>query len=391
MKILMLHGNYSDTGGAEVFVNNQITGLRERGHEVILFCFGNKNIDEKNFIVIKEPESNFLRYVCQFLVNPKGYAQLKKTIKSFNPDIIHLHNIDKHILTFLMPVKNFKTLRSIYDFGIVCPSFWGIRKDDQKVCEQGIGFKCLKHGCINPLLFPFYFYLFRIKYYFQKKNVDGYVTATRLLKEYMEDQGFSNISAFPYFTTRRSNVTANYISSQILFVGKLEENKGCESLIRALSIVIKNIPDVKLTIVGSGLQENKLKSLSRSLNLDSHINFTGSVPNKDVANYYLNSSIVVVPSTCMENSPIVIYEALSFGKPVIATNRGGNPDLIRNGYNGFLVNANNSEELADAVVKILHEKNVELYREIAENAFLSSKQYDIDSYIDNLEMVYSKL
>ncbi len=148
---------------------------------------------------------------------------------------------------------------------------------------------------------------------------------------------------------------------------------------------------MKLTIVGSGLQENKLKSLSRSLNLDSHINFTGSVPNKDVANYYLNSSIVVVPSTCMENSPIVIYEALSFGKPVIATNRGGNPDLIRNGYNGFLVNANNSEELADAVVKILHEKNVELYREIAENAFLSSKQYDINSYIDNLEMVYSKL
>jgi glycosyltransferase involved in cell wall biosynthesis len=55
------------------------------------------------------------------------------------------------------------------------------------------------------------------------------------------------------------------------------------------------------------------------------------------------------------------------------------------------VNANNPEELADAVVKILNKKNVELYREIAENAFLSSKQYDIDNYIDNLEMVYSRL
>ncbi|MGD0169590.1 MAG: glycosyltransferase family 4 protein [Smithella sp.] len=390
MKILMLHGHYSDIGGAEVVINNQITKLKERGHEILLFSFGEKNINEKNLIVVKEPKSDFLKYVYQYLINLKGYARLKKTIKSFKPDIIHLHNIDKHALTFLLPVKNYKTFRTIYDFGIVCPSFWGVHKDERKACDQGIGFKCIKHGCITPLLYPFYYYLFKIKHYFQKKRINGYTTATELLKNYMHNQGFKNIFVFPYFTTKHSYILENTMGKQILFVGRLEENKGCESLIRAFNIVIKNIPDATLTVIGSGLQEGKLKNLSGSLNLAGSINFAGSVPNNQIVKYYLNSSVVVVPSICMDNSPIVIYEALSFGKPVIATNRGGNPELIKNGYNGFVVDANNSdEEIAAAIINLLNDKK--LYNTIADNAILSSCQFDIDKYIDNLEIIYSKL
>ncbi len=91
MKI-MVHDHYSDTGGAEVIINNQIIGLCERGHEVLLFCFGDKDIRENNLLVIKEPKSGFLRYVYQFLINPRGYLQLKKTIRSFKPEIIHFHS-----------------------------------------------------------------------------------------------------------------------------------------------------------------------------------------------------------------------------------------------------------------------------------------------------------
>ena len=92
----------------------------------------------------------------------------------------------------------------------------------------------------------------------------------------------------------------------------------------------------------------------------------------------------------MDNSPIVIYEALSFGKPVIATNRGGNPESMKNGYNGFVVDANNSdEEIAAAIINLLNDKK--LYNTMADNAILSSCQFDIDKYIDNLEIIYSKL
>jgi len=387
----MLHGHYSIIGGAEISINYQMAKLRERGHEILLFCFGDNNIDDKNLIVIKEPKSRFFRYIYQFLINPKGYARLKRTIKSFNPDIIHLHNIDKHILTFLLPIKNYKTIRTIHDFGIVCPSFWGVHKDDQEVCDQGIGIKCLMHKCINPLVYPFYYYLFRIKHYFQEKRVDSFIVPSELLKEYMKQQGFRSISVFPNFTIPRGDIHGNSFKKNILFTGKLEANKGCESLIRAFSIVIENIPDAALTLVGCGADESKLKKLSERLEIDKKIKFAGSVPNNEMEKYYMNSAVVVVPSICMDNSPMVIYEALSFGKPVIATNRGGIPELIKAGYNGYLVDANHPKEMADAIVNILNKNNIELYRVIAENAIVSSRKYDINRYIDNLEMTYRRL
>lgn len=392
MKILMLHSHYSDIGGAEVMVNHQIAKLRERGHEVFYFAFGEKGIDEKNLTVIQEPQSRFLRYFHQFFIHPRGYAKLKEVIKTFNPDIVHLHNIDKHCLTFLLPISHHKTFRTIYDFGIVCPCGWGVHKDDLKVCRQGIGLKCIKHGCIHPLLYPLYRYLFQMKHHIQKRRVHGYATATELLKKYMQQQGFKNISVFPYFPPERITVlTSSVPAKKILFLGLLEKHKGCESLIRAFCIAVGDIPDATLTIVGSGSEQAQLKHLTRSLNVDGKVRFVGNVPHREIKKYYLETSVVVVPSIGMENSPIVAYEALSFGKPVIATHRGGNPELIQNGYNGFLVEANDAKQIADALVKILHDDNRDLYGMLAANAVESSRRYDIDKFVDHLEKAYSEL
>jgi len=390
MKILMLHGHYSETGGSEVIINHQIAGLRHRGHEVLYFCFGDKNIDEKNLIVVKEPASKLLRYIYQLVIHPKGFAKLKKTIKIFQPDVIHLHNIDRHVLTFLLPVKRYRVIRSIHDFGMVCPSFWGIHKDDREICDPGIGLQCIRHGCLNPLSYPFYYYLFKIKRFFQKKRIQNYIVATHVMKKYMESQGFKNISVAPYFTDKRQNTEEHSISRKILFVGKLEENKGCHFLLSAFQIVSKHMPDAVLSIVGSGAEEVKLKTLSRSLNISAKVNFIGTVSHQDIGKQYSDAALVVVPSICMDNSPIVVYEALSFGKPVVASSRGGIPELITNGYNGFLVDAGHPEKMAEAIMNIIAEKNEKPYQTMSRNAFTSSLKYDVDHYIDNLEAVYGR-
>ncbi|MDI6743494.1 MAG: glycosyltransferase family 4 protein [Smithella sp.] len=391
MKILMLHGHYSNTGGAEVVLKHQITRLRQRGHDVLLFCFGDQNIDEKNLVVVKEPQSEFLRYVYQFLINPAGYIRLRKTIRSFSPDVIHLHNIDRHILTFLMPVKNCKAVRSVHDFGMVCPSFWGVHKDDREICDQGIGFKCVRHRCLNPLQYPFYDYLFKIKHYFQKGRVHAYIVATQLMKSYMTSQGFKNVFVSPYFTEKRRDITESSLGRKILFVGSLEKNKGCESLLKAFRIVLQNIPNAELFIAGRGAEEGNLKKISRRLGIGANVHFVGNVPNDKMERYYIDSTVVAVPSLCMDNSPIVIYEAFSFGKPVVASDRGGIPELITNGYNGYLVEAGNPEEMAEAIMKIIGVKNDEFYRTMSRNVLGSSLKYSIDQYIDHLEAVYNKV
>ncbi len=117
----MLHSAHSDSGGAEIVVTQQAQKLSERGHEILLFCYGEQNLKRKNLIIIKEPNFSFFRHLSKLLIHPGGYRTIKKAIKSFRPDIIHLNNINKYPLTFLLPMKYQKTLRSVHDYGIVCP------------------------------------------------------------------------------------------------------------------------------------------------------------------------------------------------------------------------------------------------------------------------------
>jgi len=80
---------------------------------------------------------------------------------------------------------------------------------------------------------------------------------------------------------------------------------------------------------------------------------------------------------------------LSFGKPVITTDRGGNPELIQDGINGFVVSANNPLEISKAAIKLLSDDK--LYKKMAQNALTSSRKFDIEKYVDNLEKIYHGL
>jgi len=201
----------------------------------------------------------------------------------------------------------------------------------------------------------------------------------------MENQGFQNIFVHPYFTPKKIDALHKVKGKELLFVGQLEKNKGCEGLLMAFADIKKKEPSARLTILGSGSQESRLKEISEKSGLD--VRFIGKVLNKEVAKYYLSCSVVVVPSVWMENSPVVIYEALSFGKPVVTTDRGGNPELIEHGKNGFVVPANDSTGITKAVLKLLNDD--ELYAKMAKNALNSSRKFDIEKYIDNLEKIYS--
>ncbi len=239
--------------------------------------------------------------------------------------------------------------------------------------------------------FPLRYYLFQISKHFRQKRIKAYLAATDTLKNFMLAQGFKGISISPYFSALQGKPSFDHEEKKVLFVGALEEHKGFDLLINAFNIAVKNISDSRLIILGEGKQKQKLKNLCRSLNLEDKIHFAGIVSRTDMNSYYSDVATVVVPSLSMENSPLVIYEAFSFGKPVIATNRGGNTDLVIDGHNGFLVDTDNPREMAKAIMNIFNKNNTTLYLSIAKNAFASSNLYSLDKYIDKLEELYAVL
>ncbi len=140
----------------------------------------------------------------------------------------------------------------------------------------------------------------------------------------------------------------------ILFVGHLVERKGVKYLIHAISGIIKKEKNAACYIIGTGYQEESLKKLAKGKELENYVKFLGQKTNAEVADYMNASDLLVLPSL-NEGLPVVVYEALSCGIPVVATNVAGTPELVNKDV-GFLTKPKNAVDLQEKILLALRKK-----------------------------------
>ena len=143
----------------------------------------------------------------------------------------------------------------------------------------------------------------------------------------------------------------------ILYFGRLIKRKGVDYLIRAFAKLAREYNDVVLIIAGEGDEKRNLQDLCRELNIYDKVHFTGFVKEEDKAMYFIACDVFVCPSVTLgmpEIWGIVVNEAMSVGKPVIATTAVGSAyDLVKNGINGFIVPERDIDALYRAMKLIL--------------------------------------
>lgn len=171
-------------------------------------------------------------------------------------------------------------------------------------------------------------------------------------------------------------VTQNSI---VLFVGRLVEVKGCEYLIKGFKSLLDKTREVQLIILGGGPLESDLKKTVQDLKIGEYVKFEGFVEHCKVSDYLSLSDIVVFPSIVdssgfKEGFSVALLEALASGKPIVATRTEGFLEAIEDGWNGFLVEPENPEEIANKILELL--KNQELRTKFSENALETSKKYE---------------
>jgi glycosyltransferase involved in cell wall biosynthesis len=148
---------------------------------------------------------------------------------------------------------------------------------------------------------------------------------------------------------------------RILFVGRLIRWKGVDTLIRAMAQVIREKPGAILSIVGDGEERANLEHLVHDLGISDHVRFLGRVNNEQLSSLYANASVFVLPSRSyqglvMEGLGVVLLEAMAHGVPVIGSDIGGIPDIIKDGSNGFLFPSEDEKKLATKIVTVLSDK-----------------------------------
>lgn len=152
----------------------------------------------------------------------------------------------------------------------------------------------------------------------------------------------------------------------ILYVGRLERRKNLEFLIEAFKLIVEKTK-CKLIIAGSG-EQSSLEEMAFSLGIRNRVVFTGFVEDNVLKQLY-NACVVFVLPSYMEGFGLTLLEAMAAARPVVASNVGGIPELVKNGVNGVLVSTNNPKELATALTFLL--ENLELARSMG----LRNKEY----------------
>lgn len=177
--------------------------------------------------------------------------------------------------------------------------------------------------------------------------------------------------------------------SDIIFVGRLIEDKHVDVLIRAIQITSTVLPDIHGIIVGDGPEHHSLIELSEKLGMTDNITFTGFLDEEDVVRYMKSSKMMVLPST-REGFGMVVVEAFACGLPVIAvkSNDCAVSEIINNGLNGFMV-VLSEENIAEKIIELMD--HPESRATMSVNAIDAATKYSWDILTDEIEHIYEKL
>lgn len=161
-------------------------------------------------------------------------------------------------------------------------------------------------------------------------------------------------------------------------VGLLTKRKGFNILIKAVEILVLkyNVDNVRVLIYGEGEERDNLVSLIREKNLDNIVLLKGHSSN--VIYEMELFDIFVLPSISNEDMPYVLLEAMTLSKPLIGTRIGGIPELIKNEYNGYVVNPNDEFFLAESIHKLVSDRKLcKKFGDRSQNLFYEKFSYDV--------------
>ena len=182
-----------------------------------------------------------------------------------------------------------------------------------------------------------------------------------------------------------TNKKAALDSNQIISVGRLEDVKDFETLIRVFSMCLEKNNDLRLEIVGDGSKKEELINLCKNLNILNYVHFTGKLDSQQVETEMLKSSLFVLTSKS-ESFSLVLVEASALGIPCISFDIDVGPrEIITDSENGFIIKDRNEELMKDKILEVMD--NSDIRNKIGNNAKINAERY----YIENVVNEWKKI
>lgn len=374
MRILLVNYRYFISGGPEKYMFNIKKMLEDNGHEVIPFSIhSNKNVETEYSKYFVEPiGSRDATYFEECKKTPKVIIQMisrscyslevkkaiQREIKDVNPDLVYIiHFVNKLSPSVIKGAKEMgvPVVLRLSDYFLLCPRFDFLC--NREVCEDCLtkGYKaCLKKKCVKgstaaSLIRAFSMKLHKMMHIYD--YVDAFITPSEFLKSKLVANGFQKekITCIPTFTSSRSTIGKPIVGEYGLYFGRITEEKGVETVVKAYEM----LPEKQVKIMGDDSTEEavRLKKYIKDKNIK-NIEFLGFKSGIELENVIKNARFTMIPSIWYDNLPNTALESFQYYKPVLASNMGSLPELVVDGFNGYLFDPYKPDELVEKIRKL---------------------------------------
>lgn len=367
---------YPSINGITITLLNFIQLLAEKGHKIKLYVPNYGNIELKYFhenISIERHISFKLIGYPEFRLAMPVPQKVRKSIKRFKPDIIHIHTPGTLGIIGIKFAERYK-IPLIGTYHTYLPNFLicispnkKIDKFDKKYLSKKIVWK------LSNRLYD---------------KCDLVIVPSESMKEEIKKNGLKteviflsnglNLDNFPSKEKYDGKV-------KLLHVGRMSYEKSVDVIIKSVGILSKEFPDISLSLVGEGPALKSLKLLAKELELEKNIHFFGFVEHSKLSSIYKEHDIFITAST-IETQGIVILEAMASGLPIIGVNKLAIPDCVKNNVNGYTTKPFDEKEMAEKI-KILY-LDSKLREDFGRQSAELVKEHDIKNVIEKLESLY---
>ena len=371
-RVLLVNKFYYPRGGDCICMINLEALLRRLGFEVAVYAMTYSQNLHSEMSGYFAPEISFsggLKNQVKAARRLFGMGDIKasfqKMLDTFRPDIVHFHNIHSYLSPVIVKLaKEYgcRTVWTLHDYKLLCPSYSCLCEG--KICEacftdrtQVVRRKCMK-GSFSASVLAYGEALWWNQKRLQQW-VDTFVCPSSFMAQKMRACGYD-------YT--KLTVICNFIEQNKLdflqtfkddgepqtpyycYVGRLSEEKGVKMLLE----VAETLP-YPLYVAGTGpLAEELRERYSQSGN----IFFLGHLASDEVVKLVKQAKTMAIPSIWYENNPLSVIESLCMGTPVIGSEVGGIPELVREG-DGRLFRMGDKEELAAAITSLMTAKSID--------------------------------
>ena len=403
MKIILVNYRYFFSGGPERYYFNIKELLEKNGHEIIPFSTkSSRNVPitvsgkkrpelEKYFLDIVDDEVYFaqsakkrksirliFKSFSRMFYSLEAKRKMKQLIEDEKPDlvyIIQMHNkISPSILDAAQEMK-VPVVHRISDFQYMCPNalFYNDRTGVCEECLNGNRIACIKNRWLHDIMKV-------------HKRINAFVVPSEFTYEKLHEYGipYEKLNHIPtFFNIKEVNPQVKY-DPYVLYVGRLEKQKGLMTLIKAF----RN-SDFNLKIIGFSNDgyEEELKNHAIGCK---NIEFLGKMTFDEITPFLKSCLCTIVPSEWYDNFPNSLIESYAFKKPVVATDFGSLKYMVREGETGLKFKYKDTKDLMFKVQYMF--EHLERTKEMGEKGFkLIEELYSPKAHYERLLDVFNKV